>query len=162
MSPVETESQNEDNDENSADSKNVSHSVAVIHIDNSDFNVVFDIPSIKNLMTNPWWILEASADGVENGLSFQLASIGRVVDHDWWEEAGAILAPVFDILINESISGAEVIPLRFVLSAKTLIDAFLGFIPIKFLHDSMTIGFGAYLVDFGVAVHMHGVNIVPE
>lgn len=82
VSPVEAEGHNEEYDENSADCENVSHSVAVIHIDNSDFNVVFDIPSIKDLMTNPWWILEASTDGVENGLGFQLASIGGVVDHD--------------------------------------------------------------------------------
>jgi hypothetical protein len=33
-------------------------------------------------------------------LGFQLASVGGVVDHNWWEQTGAVLAPVLDIIVN--------------------------------------------------------------
>lgn len=82
MSSVEAESKDEDDHEDGADSDNVFHSIAVVHVHNSDFNVVFDVPGVKDLMTDPWSVLETSADGVENGLGFQLASVGRIVDHN--------------------------------------------------------------------------------
>jgi len=82
MSPVEAESQDEDGDKDKADSNNVFHSIAVVHVDNSYFNVVFDVPGVEDLMTNPWRVLETSTDGIENGLGFQLASIGGIVDHN--------------------------------------------------------------------------------
>jgi len=76
MSSIEAESRDEDDHKDEANSNNVFHSVAVVHVHNSDFNVVFNIPGVKNLMTDPWSVLETCADGIENGLGFQLASVG--------------------------------------------------------------------------------------
>lgn len=82
VSPVEAESEDEDYHKEKADSNNVFHSVAVVHVHNSDFNVVFDVPGVQDLVTDSWSVLETSADGIENCLGFQLASVGGVVDHN--------------------------------------------------------------------------------
>jgi hypothetical protein len=82
VSPIEAESQNEDNDKDKADANNVFHSIAVVHVHNTDFNVVFNVPGVEDLMTDSWSVRETSTDGVENGLGFQLASVGGIVDHN--------------------------------------------------------------------------------
>ena len=162
VSPVEAESEDKDDYEDEANSNHMFHSVPVIHVHDTNFDVVLDVPGVQDLMTDSWSVLETSTDGVENGLGFKLASVGGVVDDDRWEQTGAVFAPVVDVLINESIRRAKVIPFRFVLCAKTFFNAFLGSIPVKSFDKLVAISFGADFVDLGVTVHMDCVHVVPE
>ena len=100
VSPVEAEREDEDDNEDEANSNHVFHSVAVVHVHDADFNVVFDVPGVEDLVTDPWSVLETSTEGVENGLSFQLASVSGIVDDNRWEKTAAIFAPIIDVLIN--------------------------------------------------------------
>ena len=64
---------------------------------------VVDIVGAQVLAAHSWWILEASADGVENGFDLELTTEGLVIYDDTWESGWLVLGLVSSSLIYKGV-----------------------------------------------------------
>ena len=75
--------------------------VPIIVVNYANFKLVTYIISFQNLSASFWRVEEPRANGVENGLCFELSSVSRIIDHNRWEETSAIISPVLDIVVYQ-------------------------------------------------------------
>jgi len=140
VSTVAVKHHNQHHNSNHADYKNLSKAIAMVaNVKYSRLKIILKIWILKNGLTNIWSIEEASADGIHDSLSFHLATVCAVIDHDRWNNISTMLVPVVDFILDNLVLSAITGPLLLITGAKALVHAILGALPVQFVKIFMCV-----------------------
>ena len=105
--------------------------------------------------------MEASANGIQNGLRFQLSSISGVVYNNRGVQDATVFIPVLDIFLNELILNTFFDPVFLFISGEAISDTILSFFPFQFFDLIMCV-FRAVFIQLATAFVMDLFDVVPE
>ena len=101
MSSVAAKDENHAEDDGEAQADDSSEGVSLLSHEEKVW--VVDVVGAQVLAAHSWWILEAGADGVQNGFHLQLPTEGLVIYDDAWESGWLILGLVSSGLVQKCV-----------------------------------------------------------
>ena len=101
MSSVAAKDENHAEDDGEAQADDSSEGVSLLSHEEKVW--VVDVVGAQVLAAHSWWILEAGADGVQNGFHLQLPTEGLVIYHDAWESGWLVLGLVGSGLVEKRV-----------------------------------------------------------
>lgn len=117
---------------NSTDHQNMTHTIAmIVDIVDSNFVVILKVRVLQNWFAHIRYILESSTNGIHNCLRLHLSSVSGIVNDNRWNYISTMSIPVIDFLIDDLILDFWLVPLVLVLGSEAITNALHGFIPIK-------------------------------